>query len=419
MTTREMTPANPFVGLIPSEWNIIRLKFVANTIMGQSPDSDSVGDTDGIPFMQGATEFGTVYPKVTQFCTDPKKLSRIGDILMTVRAPVGKINMSDQVYCIGRGLCSIQATGVLPDFLKYYILKSGNDFGYYSNGTTYDAVTISDVNNFEICVPPEYEQAAIVAYLDRKCASIDEAIDRHKKIIEKLEAHRKAATIKAVTKGISDAKLVPSGEDWLGDVPCNWKVQRNWTLFKEINERGNDTLPILTVSINSGISDKEISDDEKDRVFVRIEDKSKYKRVRPGDIAYNMMRAWQGAFGAARIDGMVSPAYVTVRPIVDMDSRYYEYLMRSDIAAKEFEKYSRGITDFRLRLYYPEFSNVKVCVPPVTEQTAIADYLDDIYSKTDIAIERNKKLIEKLEEYRKSIIYNAVTGKIDCRKEAV
>ena len=175
----------------------------------------------------------------------------------------------------------------------------------------------------------------------------------------------------------------------------------------------------LTVSINSGISDKQLEDDEQDRTFIRIEDKSKYKRVRPGDIAYNMMRAWQGAFGAARVDGLVSPAYVTIRPIVELDSRYYEYLMRSDIAAKEFEKYSRGITDFRLRLYYPEFKNVKVCVPPLPEQHEIADYLDDLYRKTDAAVERTKKIIEKLEEYRKSIIYQAVTGKIDCRKEGV
>ena len=129
-----------------------------------------------------------------------------------------------------------------------------------------------------------------------------------------------------------------------------------------------------------------------------------------------MMRAWQGAFGAARVEGMVSPAYVTVRPIKEMDSRYFEYLMRSDSAAQEFEKYSRGITDFRLRLYYPEFSNIRVCVPPLVEQTEIADYLDDLYKKTDIAVERVNAIIAKLEEYRKSIIYNAVTGKIDCRE---
>ncbi|MCR4837816.1 MAG: restriction endonuclease subunit S, partial [Eubacterium sp.] len=224
--------------------------------------------------------------------------------------------------------------------------------------------------------PPLPEQHAIVSYLDEKCAAIDEAIERHEKIIDKLEEYKKAATIKAVTKGIRGNAIDDSGEEWLGSIPKHWSVKRNWALFKETNERGNDALPILTVSINSGISDRELSDDESERVFVRSEDRSKYKRVQPGDIAYNMMRAWQGAFGAARVEGMVSPAYITARPIVKMDTRYFEYLMRTNFAAKEFEKYSRGITDFRLRLYYPEFRNIRVCVPPIEEQSEIADYLD-------------------------------------------
>ncbi|MBO5628188.1 MAG: restriction endonuclease subunit S, partial [Aeriscardovia sp.] len=136
----------------------------------------------------------------------------------------------------------------------------------------------------------------------------------------------------------------------------------------------------------------------------------------PGDIVYNMMRAWQGAFGAARVEGMVSPAYVTARPIVEMDSRYFEYLMRSDTAAQEFEKYSRGIADFRLRLYWPEFKNIKVCYPPVSEQSEIADFLDNIYKKVDEAKAYHSSLINKLEEYRNSVTYNLVTGKMECEE---
>ena len=294
------------------------------------------------------------------------------------------------------------------DAWRYQLRKELTEVKLYS-------VSQKALKSTWVLVPPISERQAIVRYLDSKCAAIDEAIERHKKIIEKLEEHRKASAFNAVTKGIAGAPLKASGEEWLGNIPENWSVQRNWTLFKEVNERGNESLPILTVSINTGISDRELSDDESERVFVRSADRSKYKRVQPGDIAYNMMRAWQGAFGTARVEGMVSPAYVTVRPVTEMDSRYYEYLMRSDSAAQEFEKYSRGITDFRLRLYYPEFSNIKVCVPPLSEQKEIADYLDDLYKKTDMAIKRITTIINKLEAYRKSIIYHAVTGKIDCR----
>ena len=186
--------------------------------------------------------------------------------------------------------------------------------------------------------------------------------------------------------------------------------------FKETNERGNDELPILTVSINDGISNKELSEDESMRNFVRSEDKSKYKHMLPGDIVYNMMRAWQGAFGAARVEGMVSPAYVTARPIIPMDSRYFEYLMRTDIAAKEFERYSRGIADFRLRLYWPEFRTIKVCVPPIAEQTQIADFLDEQYEKIAHSIQQHKNIITKLEEYRKAIIYHTINGNVDMKE---
>ena len=339
-----------------------------------------------------------------------------GSIIVSKRAPIGTVSIAEVPLCTNQGCLSCVPLQDVDSSFAYYALSiMDNEMEVLGAGTTFKEISANAFANMKIPYCSLPEQQAIVRYLDYKCSAIDEAIERHKKIIEKLEEHRKASAFNAVTKGISGSTLKSSGEEWLGDIPEHWSVQRNWTLFKEVNERGNDSLPILTVSINTGISDRELSDDESDRVFVRSADKSKYKRVQPGDIAYNMMRAWQGAFGTARVEGMVSPAYVTVRPIKEMDSRYYEYLMRSDSASQEFEKYSRGITDFRLRLYYPEFSNIKVCVPPLAEQKEIADYLDELYKKTDIAIARVHAIISKLEEYRKSIIYNAVTGEIDCR----
>ena len=341
-----------------------------------------------------------------------------GSIIVSKRAPIGTVSIAEVPLCTNQGCLSCVPNDDVDSSFAYYALSSMSDeMQVLGAGTTFKEISANAFANMKIPYFPLPEQQTIVRYLDAKCAAIDEAIERHKKIIEKLEEHRKASAFNAVTKGISHSTLKPSGEEWLGDIPEHWSVQRNWALFKEVNERGNDNLPILTVSINTGISDRELSDDESDRVFVRSADKSKYKRVQPGDIAYNMMRAWQGAFGTARVEGMVSPAYVTVRPIKKIDSRYYEYLMRSDSASQEFEKYSRGITDFRLRLYYPEFSNIKVCVPPLAEQKEIADRLDDLYKKTDIAVARANAIIAKLEEYRKSLIYNVVTGKIDCRTE--
>ena len=184
-------------------------------------------------------------------------------------------------------------------------------------------------------------------------------------------------------------------------------------MYSERSENGRADLPILTVSINTGVSDYEVADADKDRVFNRMEDRSKYKRVCPGDLTYNMMRAWQGAFGAVRVDGMVSPAYVVAKPKNpgQIDSRYIEALLRTPSAIEEMHRYSRGIVDFRLRLYWPEFRSIHICLPPIEEQTQIADYIDEKSKQIDKLIAIKQKKIDKLNEYKKSLIYEYVTGK--------
>lgn len=134
------------------------------------------------------------------------------------------------------------------------------------------------------------------------------------------------------------------------------------------------------------------------------EDRTKYKRVYPGDLVYNMMRAWQGAFGAVRVEGMISPAYVVAKPKdgIEIDSRYMEALLRTPEATEEMHRYSRGIVDFRLRLYWPEFKNIRICLPPIEEQKEIADFIDRKSQEIDLLINKKEQFISELENYKKS-----------------
>jgi type I restriction enzyme S subunit len=166
-----------------------------------------------------------------------------------------------------------------------------------------------------------------------------------------------------------------SGVEWLGEVPEHWEVKRIATLYTEVVEQGHDQLPVLSVSIHDGVSDSELSEEEMERKVVRSEDKSKYKRVAPGDLVYNMMRAWQGAFGSVAVEGMVSPAYIVARPQTDLPSQWVEYLLRTDYAVNEIKRFSRGITDFRLRLYWDEFKNLRISTPHVSELSGILTFL--------------------------------------------
>jgi type I restriction enzyme S subunit len=200
-----------------------------------------------------------------------------------------------------------------------------------------------------------------------------------------------------------------SGVEWLGEVPEHWEVKRIASLYREVVEQGSDELPVLSVSIHHGVSDSELSEEEMDRKVTRSEDRSKYKRVSAGDLVYNMMRAWQGAFGTVCVEGMVSPAYVVARPTSIVPSTWIEYLLRTDPAINEIKRFSRGITDFRLRLYWDEFKNLRVCLPPCNERDALLEFLDRETAKIDALIAEQLRLIELLQEKRQAVISHAVT----------
>ncbi|WP_322414515.1 restriction endonuclease subunit S [Mesorhizobium huakuii] len=204
-----------------------------------------------------------------------------------------------------------------------------------------------------------------------------------------------------------------SGVEWLGEVPAHWSVARLATAVREVARAGHQDLPVLSISIHDGISDDELDETERNRKVAHIEDRSKYKRVVPGDIAYNMMRAWQGAFGAVAVEGQVSPAYVVAAPIRPINSNYVELLLRTPMAIEEMRRFSRGIADFRSRLYWEHFRNIRVCFPPIEEQDRIVSRIAKVTSRIDVLVVKKVRFIELLREKRQALITHAVTKGLD------
>ena len=145
------------------------------------------------------------------------------------------------------------------------------------------------------------------------------------------------------------------------------------------------------------------------------QDKSAYKLVRPGDIAYNKMRAWQGAVGVSDYHGIVSPAYVVERPREGTSSRYLHYLLRTPAFAKEAERWSYGITSDMWSLRPEHFKMIYGCLPPLPEQAAIVRYLDHADRRIRRYIRAKQKLIALLEEQKQAVVHEAVTGRVDIR----
>lgn len=301
-------------------------------------------------------------------------------------------------------------------YVYYYLMSMYYNcvFNNLGGDGVRSALNASDMGMLIIPWPNENEQSRIAAYLDRRCATIDTLIASQQQQIEKLKQYKQAVITETVTRGLDpNVQMKDSGVEWIGAVPEHWELHRIAYLYEERKEPGADDLPLLQVSINTGVSDHEMAEDEQDRVFIRMEDKTKYKRVYPGDLTYNMMRAWQGAFGAVRVNGMVSPAYVVAKPRgnASIDTRYFEALLRTHTAAEEMHRYSHGIMDFRLRLYWPEFRNIRVCLPPFEEQQRIAAFIDEKSAQIDALIAVKQQKADKLAQYKKSLIYEVVTGK--------
>ena len=203
--------------------------------------------------------------------------------------------------------------------------------------------------------------------------------------------------------------------EWLGDVPEHWDTLPSRAMFSEVQETGHSHETMLSVTIANGVIQQgELLVDSSKKDQSRI-DRSAYKLVQPGDIAYNKMRAWQGAIGVSRYRGIVSPAYVVQRPTDSIDVAYMHYLFRTPAFAKEAERNSYGIASDMWSLRSEDFKRIQICLPPLEEQTAIAHYLGHATEQIERHIRAKEKMIALLEEQKQVIIHDAVTGRIDVR----
>ncbi|MGH6714683.1 MAG: hypothetical protein ACREDC_00690 [Bradyrhizobium sp.] len=204
--------------------------------------------------------------------------------------------------------------------------------------------------------------------------------------------------------------MKPGGLPWLGDIPEHWDMRRNGRLFGPRRETGFPDLPVLEVSLRSGVR---VRDFENGGRKQEIADRSKYQRAARGDIAYNMMRMWQGAVGIAPVDGLVSPAYVVARPFEETHAGYYAYLFRTTVYMHEVDTFSRGIVPDRNRLYWESFKQMPSVYPPLGEQRLIVRFLDWHVGQTAKLIRAKKKIIALLDEQKQVIIHHAITRGID------
>ncbi len=266
------------------------------------------------------------------------------------------------------------------------------------------------VDNIALSIPPLETQTKIADYLDRKTAELDQLIAAKKNLLKLLDEKKRALIARAATRGLNpDAPLKDSGIPWLGMIPEHWEVERVTNLFRERDERGRPDLPLLVVSIHSGVTLREFSTD---KIEQQAADSNTYKVALKDDISFNKMRMWQGAVGCVPCDGLVSPDYVVAAPSEGVCSDYYGMLFKCPRFSDESACRSHGIVWDRLRLYWDEFKDISVPVPPISEQRDIVDGINKQLSQFKELKSVTEKTITLLQERRTALISAAVTGKL-------
>lgn len=291
----------------------------------------------------------------------------------------------------------------LSDAWRYQIRKRVQGVKLFS-------ITQKILNQCSIIVPPVIEQYAITSYLDDRCSMIDEIITKAEKSIEEYKELKQAVIANTVLYGVhKDVQLRNSGENWCKTIPSHWRFERGKYLFKETNIRSVDgTEELLTVSQYTGITPRSM----KNVTMFEAASLVDYKICEVGDIAANTMWMWAGAVGVSGYYGVISPSYNTYRQIKgDYNSEYLDYLLRATPLVSEYESLSTGIRASRLRLYPSQFLSIRYPVPPMDEQKEIVEYLNRKIGDMDALISEKQSLIEDLKAYKKSLIYEVVTGK--------
>lgn len=301
---------------------------------------------------------------------------------------------------------------VSPRFVYYQLYGFDVSKGYYGMGSgVRQGVNWKDIKKLSLILPNLELQNEIAKFLDEKTALIDDIITDTKQTIEELKSYKKSLITEIVTKGINpNVTLVQSGIDWIGEIPEEWEVLKSRYFLNEISVKGYPDEEVLSLYRDYGIIPKNSRSDNHN---VTSLDTSGYKLVKPGILVINKMKAWQGSMAISNLRGIVSPAYYTFE--VDnerFDLRFLHYALRNPAYKQEYMRISAGLRVGQWDLNKNEFKNLKYAFPAnKEEQKAIADYLDEKISQIDALIIEKENMISEYENYKKSMIYEYVTGK--------
>lgn len=300
-------------------------------------------------------------------------------------------------------------------FVDYYFqyVFSNRYYKMYSKNIRY-TITTDMFRSLLSLVPPIDVQYKIGNKLLKQNTKIDRLIINQQAQIEKLKEYKQSVITEAVTKGLDPSvPMKPSGVEWIGEVPNSWQIIRGKNIFKQRNEKGNaKCLQLLSPTQHYGVIPQELYDQISGMTAVKLNlnvDLSTMKTIHNRDYCISL-RSFQGGFEYSTYEGVVSPAYQVFYAFVRINEKYYKYLFKEKGFISEMNSFTLTIRDGK-NISFGDFANSEIPYPPIDDQQQIADHLDKKCAEIDKLISVKQQKIEKLNEYKKSLIYEYVTGK--------
>ncbi len=307
-----------------------------------------------------------------------------------------------------------------PDFAAeyyyyYYLMVDHTKALLHLAKNLRHSFTEDQLGTIPVPVPPITEQRHIASFLDKKTKEINESIFAVENEINKLDDYKQSTIFEAVTKGLNrQVEMRESGIGWIDRIPKSWSTRRAKYLFKQRNEKGNESiLELLSPTQKYGVIPQSKYEEITGASAVKTNentDLASFKTIHKGDFCISL-RSFQGGFEYSEYEGVVSPAYQVFYAISDeVVDRYYRYLFKMPNFIAEMNSFTLSLRDGK-NISFDDFGASYIPLPSTNEQTDIANFLDKKCADIDVIIASKQKQIETMDAYKKSLIFEYVTGK--------
>jgi len=302
----------------------------------------------------------------------------------------------------------------IPEYVVYYLrsLAMTNVFVALATGIRERSCDLrwNKISELEFILPPSEEQQRIADFLDQKCSEIDEIVALQEQIIEELKAYKQAIITEAVCKGLNpDAEMKPSGVEWIDEIPTGWGVKMLGSLLYEHKQKNTGLIENNLLSLSYGRIIRKDINTNGGLLPMSFEG---YNIIGKNDIVLRMTDLQNDhkslRTGLCNETGIITSAYITLRPKTQLNSKYIHYLLHTYDVLKVFYGMGDGV---RQSIGFDDIRKLLIFIPSAKEQDEICNYLDQKCAEIDSLVAIKQQKIEELKDYKKSIIYEYITGK--------